>query len=110
MYVGKNNLQNEYLSTKFANNSDWWFHTKDVPGSHVIVKTEGQELPDRCYEEAAALAAYYSKARHSTKVTVDYTLKKNLKKPVGSALGYVIYHTNYSLFIDPTIEGLEEIK
>lgn len=110
MYVGKNNIQNEFLSTKFANNSDWWFHAKGVPGSHVIVKAEGKDLTDACYEEAAALAAYYSKARNSTKVTVDYTLKKNIKKPVGSALGYVIYHTNYSLFIDPSINNLEELK
>ncbi len=109
MYVGKNNFQNDELTTKFANNSDWWFHTKDVPGSHVIVKTYGQELPDKVYEEAAALAAYYSKARHSTKVTVDYTTKKNIKKPHGSAPGYVIYHTNYSLFIDPTIDSLEQV-
>ncbi len=106
MYVGKNNLQNDELSTKFASNSDWWFHTKDVPGSHVIVKCQGQELPDNAYEEAAALAAYYSKARMSTKVTVDYTMKKHLKKPHGSAPGYVIYHTNYSLFIDPSIDHL----
>ncbi len=106
MYVGKNNLQNDELSTKFASNSDWWFHTKEVPGSHVIVKCQGQELPDNVYEEAAALAAYYSKARMSTKVTVDYTMKKHLKKPHGSAPGYVIYHTNYSLFIDPSIDHL----
>lgn len=110
MYVGKNNLQNDELSTKFASNSDWWFHTKEVPGSHVIVKCEGKELPDRAYEEAAALAAYYSKARQSTKVTVDYTMKKHLKKPHGSAPGYVIYHTNYSLFIDPSIQHLTVIE
>jgi len=109
MYVGKNNLQNEELSTKFANNSDWWFHAKDIPGAHVIVKSEGKELPDRVFEEAASLAAFYSKAKTSTKVAVDYTQKKNLKKPNGSALGHVIYHTNYSLFIDPSIEGLTKI-
>ena len=110
MYVGKNNYQNEELSMKFANNSDWWFHTKDVPGSHVIVKCEGEELTDKGYEEAAALAAYYSKARQSTKVTVDYTQKKHLKKPTGSPPGYVIYHTNYSLFIDPNISNLTRIE
>lgn len=108
MYVGKNNLQNEELSTKFGGNSDWWFHTKDVPGSHVIVKSLGKELPDRTYEEAAALAAYYSKARESTKVTVDYTQIRNLKKPAGSVPGYVIYHTNYSLFIEPSIQTIEK--
>lgn len=110
MYVGKNNYQNEELSMKFANGSDWWFHTKEVPGSHVIVKCEGDELPDRAFEEAAALAAYYSKARLSTKVTVDYTQKKHLKKPAGSPPGYVIYHTNYSLFIDPDISALTLVE
>ncbi len=109
MYVGKNNYQNEELAMKFANGSDWWFHTKEVPGSHVIVKCEGQELTDKGFEEAAALAAYYSKARQSTKVTVDYTQKKHLKKPAGSPPGYVIYHTNYSLFIDPDISQLTRI-
>ena len=62
MYVGKNNLQNDELTFKFASNSDWWFHAKQMPGSHVIVKTNGKELPDRTFEEAAALAAYYSKS------------------------------------------------
>ncbi len=109
MYVGKNNYQNETLSMKFAQGSDWWFHTKEVPGSHVIVKCQGQELTDRGFEEAAALAAFYSKARQSTKVTVDYTQKKHLKKPAGSPPGYVIYHTNYSLFIDPNIENLTKL-
>ena len=110
MYVGKNNLQNEELSMKFANNSDWWFHTKEVPGSHVIVKAEGKELPDEVFEEAAALAAYYSKAKNSTKVTVDYTQKRNLKKPHGTVPGYVIYHTNYSLFIEPSIDHIEYVE
>lgn len=108
MYVGRNNLQNEELSTKFAGNSDWWFHTKEVPGSHVIVKSLGQELPDRTFEEAAALAAYYSKAKESTKVTVDYTQVKHLKKPAGSVPGYVIYHTNYSMFIEPSIDTIQK--
>lgn len=110
MYVGKNNFQNEYLSTKFANGGDWWFHAKDVPGSHVIVKSENRELPDRTYEEAAALAAYYSKGNSAPKVSVDYTLKKHLKKPNGSAPGYVIYHTNYSFMAAPSLEGLTLIE
>jgi predicted ribosome quality control (RQC) complex YloA/Tae2 family protein len=107
IYVGKNNLQNEELSLKFASNSDWWFHAKEVPGSHVIVKALGKDLPDKTFEEAAALAAFYSKASHSTKVTVDYTLKKNLIKPNSSPPGYVIYHTNYSLVVKPTIDNIE---
>lgn len=106
IYVGKNNLQNDELTFKIANNSDWWFHTKEVHGSHVIVKTEGKELTDKTYEEAASLAAYYSQARDSVKVTVDYTQRKNLKKPPGSAPGYVIYHTNYALHIAPSLTGL----
>lgn len=109
MYVGRNNEQNESLSMKTAKNSDWWFHTKDIPGSHVIVVTQGQELPDEVYEQAAALAAYYSKGKGNTKVTVDYVQKKHLRKPAGSPPGYVIYHTNYSMHIEPSIEGLTAV-
>ena len=103
IYVGKNNYQNELISFKMAQGNDWWFHAKKIPGSHVIVKTGGKELPDRTFEEAAALAAYYSSARNSAKVDVDYTLKKNLKKPPGSKPGYVIYHTNYSMAVKPAL-------
>jgi predicted ribosome quality control (RQC) complex YloA/Tae2 family protein len=110
LLVGKNNLQNEELSTKVASNSDWWFHTKNVPGSHVIVRCLGKELPDKTFEEAAALAAYYSKAKDNTKVTVDYTQVKNLKKPAGSVPGLVIYPTNYSLVIAPSIETLTKLS
>mgnify|MGYP000022527783 CR=1 FL=1 len=76
MYVGKNNYQNDELSFKFANGGDWWFHAKQAPGSHVIVKTHGDELPDRTFEEAARLAAYYSSMRGSDKVEIDYVEKK----------------------------------
>ena len=108
MYVGKNNIQNEELSFKLAGNSDWWFHAKKIPGSHVIVKTNGKELPDRTYEEAARLAAYYSKGREQDKVEVDYTLRRNLKKPAGSKPGFVIYHTNYSMVADTDITGIQQ--
>ncbi|WP_273323064.1 Rqc2 family fibronectin-binding protein [Vallitalea guaymasensis] len=104
IYVGKNNLQNDELTMKTATANDWWFHTKEVPGSHVIVKTNGRELSDTAYEEAAALAAFYSKANNSTKVAVDYTLRKHIKKPAGSVPGYVIYHTNYSMYVNPSDE------
>lgn len=80
IYVGKNNLQNDELTTKVAASLDWWFHTKEVPGSHVIVRTGGQELSDTAFEEAAALAAFYSKANGSSKVAVDYTLKKTYQE------------------------------
>lgn len=110
MYVGKNNYQNEELTFKFANGGDWWFHAKDIPGSHVIVKTEGNELPDRTFEEAGKLAAYYSKGRDQEKVEIDYTERKYIKKPAQAAPGFVIYHTNYSLMIEPDISGIEEVK
>lgn len=112
IYVGKNNLQNEELSFKEASGNDWWFHAKDVPGSHVIVKTNGEELPDGTFEEAAALAAHYSRNKGLAKVEVDYTLKKNLKKPPAAKPGFVIYHTNYSMTISPDIscfKGLNQI-
>ena len=79
MYVGKNNLQNEELTFKFASGGDWWFHAKGIPGSHVIVKAGGEELPDRTFEEAARLAAYYSKNRNSEKVEIDYIQRKHVK-------------------------------
>lgn len=103
IYVGKNNYQNEYISFKLAEPSDWWFHAKKIPGSHVIVKALGKELPDKTFEEAAALAAYFSSGRNAAKVDVDYTLKKNLKKPAGAKPGFVIYHTNYSMTVKPSV-------
>ncbi|MBE5921488.1 MAG: fibronectin/fibrinogen-binding protein [Lachnospiraceae bacterium] len=110
MYVGKNNYQNEYLTFKFATGNDWWFHAKSYPGSHVIVKTEGQELPDATFEQAAALAAYYSKGREMDKVEIDYIEKKHVKKVAGTKPGFVIYHTNYSFAIAPDIRGIELIS
>lgn len=110
MYVGKNNLQNEELTFKFANGGDWWFHAKGLPGSHVIVKSEGSELPDSTFEEAARLAAYYSKNRSSEKVEIDYIQRKYVKKPNAAKPGFVIYHTNFSMMIEPNIENIREIK
>ena len=110
MYVGKNNLQNDELTFKFAIGNDWWFHAKGMAGSHVIVKTNGEELPDRTFEEAGRLAAYYSKARELSKAEIDYTEKKNVKKPNGGKPGFVVYYTNYSLIIEPDITGIEEVK
>ncbi len=111
MYVGKNNYQNEELTFKFANGNDWWFHAKGMAGSHVIVKREqGQELPDRTFEEAGRLAGYYSKGRTAPKVEIDYTERKNLKKPPAAKPGFVIYHTNYSLLIEPDISMLRLVE
>lgn len=111
MYVGKNNLQNDRLTFKTAGAKDLWFHAKEMPGSHVIVKLEGAEdVPDATYEEAARLAAYYSSGKTSPKVEIDYTRRGNLKKPPQANPGYVIYHTNYSMVALPDIKGIEEIK
>ncbi|MBP3543451.1 MAG: NFACT family protein [Lachnospiraceae bacterium] len=109
MYVGKNNLQNDELTFKFATGNDWWFHAKHRPGSHVIVKSNGDELPDRTFEEAAKLAAYYSSGRDTEKVEIDYIQKKHIKKVAGAKPGFVIYHTNYSMNIEPDIKGIEQL-
>lgn len=110
IYVGKNNFQNDELSFKFASGNDWWFHAKGQPGSHVIVKSKNEELPDRTFEEAGKLAAYYSKGRQAPKVEIDYTQRKNLRKPTGGKPGFVVYYTNYSLLIEPDITGLQQIQ
>lgn len=112
IYVGRNNYQNEAVSFKLADGGDLWFHAKNVTGSHVIVKTGGADfdsLPDRLFEEAASLAAYFSSHRADAKVDVDYTLRKNLRKVPNAAPGFVIYHTNYSITVSPKLL-LSEVK
>ena len=110
MYVGKNNYQNDELSFKFANGKDMWFHAKKMAGSHVIVRLgTADELPDSTYEEAARLAAWYSKGRGNPKVEVDYTERRQLKKPPHAVPGYVIYHQNWSMSIEPDISGIREV-
>lgn len=110
IYVGKNNYQNEELTFKFAGGGDWWFHAKGIPGSHVIVKANGEDLPDRTFEEAAKLAAYYSKGKGQEKIEIDYTEKKNVKKPGGGKPGFVVYYTNYSMMIDCDISGIQAVS
>jgi predicted ribosome quality control (RQC) complex YloA/Tae2 family protein len=110
MYVGKNNYQNDELTFQFAEGGDWWFHAKKIAGSHVIVKAGGIELPDKTYEEAARLAAFYSSARDADKVEIDYTLKKNVKKPGGGKPGFVVYYTNYSLVSTTDISGIVQVQ
>ncbi|WMJ81383.1 NFACT RNA binding domain-containing protein [Clostridium sp. MB40-C1] len=100
MYVGKNNIQNDFLTLKFANKHDIWMHTKEIPGSHVIIRNSG-EIPYSTLLEGANLAAYYSKGQNSSKVPVDYTEVKNVKKPNGAKPGMVIYSTNQTLYITP---------
>jgi len=112
LYVGKNNLQNDELTFQFATGADWWFHAKGIPGSHVILKSQGMdaEIPDRAYEEAAALAAYYSKGRDNDKVEIDYVEKKQVKKPAGGKPGFVVYYTNYSMMATPDISALKLLE
>lgn len=110
IYIGKNNFQNDELTFQFADGGDWWFHAKKAAGSHVIVKAGGAELPDRTFEEAARLAAYYSGLRDSEKAEIDYTLKKNVKKPAGGKPGFVVYYTNYSMVVSTDITGIEQVK
>ncbi len=108
LLVGRNNLQNDELTFKIAEKEDIWFHVKDIPGSHVIMVTGGDEPSETDYTEAAALAAYYSKATGDV-VAVDYTKVKNIKKPQGAKPGFVIYKTNYTAFVKPSRE-IDEIK
>ena len=108
--VGRNNLQNDKLTMKTAERHDIWFHTKDIPGSHVILVTEGDEPSERDYTEAAEIAAHYSSA-NGNNVAVDYTRVSNIKKPGGSKPGFVIYKTNYTAFVDPmSKERLDELR
>ncbi|MCI9486202.1 MAG: fibronectin/fibrinogen-binding protein [Lachnospiraceae bacterium] len=113
LYVGKNNLQNEELTFHLASGSDLWFHAKGIPGSHVIAKTGGkpkEELPDRLFEEAAGLAAFYSKGKDGDKVEIDYVERKQVKKVNGAKPGFVIYHTNYSMVVSPSLGGLTRLE
>ena len=108
--VGKNNKQNDYLTLKLADNEDMWFHTKDIPGSHVLLKCAGRKPDEKEIIEAATLAAYYSKGKMSQNVAVDYTLKKNVKKPSGAKPGLVIYEKNRTIYVTPSDEEVAKIK
>lgn len=105
--IGKNNLQNDYLTFKYAHRYDMWFHAKDMPGSHVIVKA--QDLDEYTIRLAAKIAAYYSKGKNSSSVPVNYTLVKTLKKPAGSKPGKVILDNYKTIYIDPDDEFLKEL-
>lgn len=109
LFVGRNNYQNDYLTFELANGGDWWFHAKGCAGSHVVLKNDGREIPDHVFEEAGALAAFYSKNKEAGKVEIDYVEKKQVKKPNGAKPGFVVYYTNYSLIADTDISELTEI-
>ena len=109
IYVGKNNRQNDELTLHFASPNDIWMHTKNIPGSHVIVKG-ASEQDTATMTEAALLAAYYSRARGSENVAVDYTPRKYVKKPAGAKPGMVIYTTNKTAFVTPSEEAVAGLK
>ncbi|MBR6479053.1 MAG: NFACT family protein [Clostridia bacterium] len=110
--VGRNNLQNDKLSMKQANKLDMWLHTKNIPGSHVIIENKNGEISDKAIEEAAVIAAFHSTAGDSAakQIPVDYTLVKNLKKPTGAKPGKVIFHENWTIYVTPDPNLAEKLK
>ncbi len=98
---GKNNLQNEYITHKLANKMDYWFHVKNLPGSHTVMLCDGEEPSEVDFTEAAEIAAFFSKGADGQNVEVDYTHVKKVKKPAGGKPGLVIYHTNWSCIVTP---------
>lgn len=107
IYVGKNNIQNDYLTNKIASHLDTWLHTKDIPGSHVVIKEKN--FGEKTLLEAAMLAAYYSKGKNSSNVPVDYTLIKHVKKPNGAKPGFVIYDKQKTLYVTPNEELINKL-
>lgn len=107
IYVGKNNTQNEYLTNRLASPGDTWLHTKDIPGSHVVIRGDG--FGETTLEEAAMLAAYYSQARESSRVPVDYTLIRHVRKPNGAKPGFVIYDNQKTLFVTPDEQRIRSL-
>ena len=100
IYVGRNNIQNDFLTFKFASSKDIWLHAKDVPGSHVIIKTTLDNLTDKTLYQAALLAGFYSKHKLNSKTVVDYTERKNVKKINGSKPGMVTYSNQSSINVN----------
>ena len=108
--VGKNNTQNDRLTLKISSPSDTWLHTKDIPGSHVIIRAKQQDISEKTLYEAGVLAAYYSKGKFSSNVPVDYTERKNVKKPSGAKPGMVIYVNNSTIYVTPEESVVEQLK
>ena len=104
--VGKNNRQNDIVTFKMARDEDTWLHACKIPGSHVIIRSGGREVPPRTLLEAASLAAHFSRAAQSANVPVDYTLRKNVKKPAGTRPGYVIYEKQKTVFVEPRPDAM----
>ena len=110
IFVGKNNNQNDYLTLKFAKSDDMWLHTKNIAGSHGIIKSKNGEISDIAIKQTAIICAFYSKAKYSQSVPVDYTLRKNVKKPNGAKPGMVIYETNSTIYVTPDEELVEKLR
>jgi len=110
VFAGKNNLQNDLLTLKTAFKSDIWFHTQKIHGSHVILVADGREPTDNAMTEAAMIAAYHSKARQSSRVPVDYTPVRQVKKPVGAKPGMVIYHVYQTAYVTPDEAKIEKLR
>ena len=110
IYVGRNNRQNDHVTFKIGRPDDIWLHVKEIPGSHVIIKSHGGEIPSQTMEEAALLAAYYSKAQDGENVPVDYTLRKHVRKPRGARPGMVIYDHQRTLYVSPKPNTIEPIR
>ena len=110
LLCGKNNLQNDYITTKLAEKSDWWFHIKNAPGSHVIMFAQGEEPSAQDFTEAATVAAYNSSLAEGKNVSVDYTLVKHIKKPSASKPGFVTYTTYWSAVVTPDKELCERLR
>ena len=106
---GKNNTQNDYITTKLSEKSDWWFHVKNLPGSHVLMQCNGEEPSEVDFTEAAEIAAFYSKAEGNN-IAVDYTYAKHVKKPAGAKPGYVIYHVNWTAYVTPNEKRIKEMQ
>ncbi len=110
IYVGKNNIQNDEITFKVSGKNDLWFHIKDMPGSHTILKLTDNSYTDQALLEAATLAAYYSKGKNSTKVPIDYTLRKNVRKPSGAKPGMVIYDNFQTIYVDGDLSTIKDVK
>lgn len=107
---GKNNIQNEFITFKLAAKTDYWFHAKNVPGSHVVLVTDGKEPTDRDFTQAAEIAAFHSKAYGGQNIAVDYSLAKNIKKPPAARPGFVIYHTNWTAYVTPKADDIRRLR
>ena len=107
---GKNNVQNEHITHKLADRNDYWFHAKDVPGSHVVLVCNGQEPPEIDFTQAAEIAAQYSKSAGGQNVAVDYTKVRNVKKPAQGKPGLVIYHTNWTAYVTPDANKVAALR